>query len=189
MSEPTRDTYCLEESKGKVKELEQLLQVTIELRASDLKMQEELMEEKKSKIFAMEKLINKYQKEKERDRSILKLKENALASKVPIPENELLKKEIAMLREYQDSQIQEYKALIQTKESNDTLSQKIAEQNEYFFQLSKYLKEVTEEKELLILQLSGDKQLSESERINALITRIKLDYGEKIEELSKRYIE
>jgi len=190
--------------KTKFKTLEQLFQTTVELRASDLKIQEDILREKDKRIAFLEKAMQKYQKDKERDKMIIKLKEAAIEKLQtdknisPGPEIDALKKENLLLRESEEIKEKTFISSQKIADAKDfsAIAAKIAEQSEYFNQISKYLKEISEEKDSLLMKVKElENKLSlkpeniENKKIESMITKIKLEYGEKLEEISKKYLE
>jgi len=165
-------------------DLEVLLQNTIELRTNDVKLFEQLIKEKDNGLSVLKKSIKRCQHTISRDKMILKLKEAALAklqegkNLQPNEEMELLRAENQSLREKEEealSKIAKFALLVDMK---DQLMEKNNEQNEYITQMSNFLKTLVEEKEAM-----------KKENIKEAVAKVKIECGEKLEELSRKYIE
>eukprot|EP01022_Parablepharisma_sp_SALTPOND_P031245 TRINITY_DN790_c0_g1_i2.p1 TRINITY_DN790_c0_g1~~TRINITY_DN790_c0_g1_i2.p1 ORF type:complete len:611 (-),score=94.86 TRINITY_DN790_c0_g1_i2:2558-4390(-) len=177
-------------------ELEILLQNTVDLRASDVKMYEQISKEKDKALDVLKKCVKRSQHDKARDKMILKLKEAALTklqggkAMTTNEEVDLLRAENQALREAEDEAFTKIVKFAFHSDLKEQLIQKNNEQNEYILQMSGYLKDLVEEKEAL-------KKMIEEERKNRpiggdvedVLAKVKLEYGEKIEDLSRKYIE
>lgn len=186
----------------KSNQIEVLLQSTVDLRASDLLIQEQTLKQRDKKIDTLEKIIKRNEKEKTRDKMVLKLKEAIIEKwqkeqKIDVAlEIDSLKAEIQFLRETEERKESNLDKLFPDTEESKIMSQKISEQNEYFQQISQYLKDIAEERTAL-----GDKVknleeklkrsviANENAKMEAFVTQVKLEYGEKIEEMSKKFLE
>lgn len=199
----TKKSYNITESASKHKEahigitkkenqLEDLLQKTIELRSSDIKITEQMLSEKDQVVCMLKKCIKKYQHEKARDKMILKLKESALTKLQDVKgsyctneEVERLKAENQALLEKEDQDIASIVKCIHQLELKEQLVQKTNEQNDYIQQITAYLKDISEEREFLREKI---RQIP-TKGVEDEIAKVKLDYGEKLEELSRQFVE
>lgn len=168
-------------------QLENLLQSTMELRAIDIKIYEQMNREKDKELDMLKKYIKRYQNDRAREKMILKLKEAALqklqeGKMTANEEIEALKTEIQLLRETEDKSLLAITDTILQNDIKEQLTQKNSEQNEYILQLNDYLKDLLEERNVL------KKELDRGEGIEEVITKIKLEYGEKLEDISQKYI-
>lgn len=172
-------------------QLESLLQNTIDLRVGDVKIHEQISKEKDKEIEMLRKCIKRCQHNKSKDKMILKLKEAALEKiqEGKLSNNEeiqILKKEIQLLREDEDKALSNVMKVFNQTDMRDTLIKKNNEQNEYISQMNDYIKNLTEEYKVLI---SKDNKETPEESIEEIITKIKLEYGEKLEDISQKYLE
>jgi hypothetical protein len=164
-------------------ELENLLQGTIELRAEDIKMHEELSKEKDDLLEMLTISIKRCQRNRERDNAILKLKENALEKlqegKSVSEEIQNLKVENKLLREEEDEALAK---IVEFTVQSSTKDQIIQKNNEHLIQLNNYVNELVEENKLLKEKCNGTE-------IEEIVAKLKLSYCEKIEELTRKYTE
>lgn len=172
-------------------QVENLLQSTMELRAIDIKIYEQLNKEKDSKLDMLNKCIKRCQHDKARDKMILKLKEAALqkmqeGKMTGSGEVESLRKENQLLREEEDKALTAIAKSISQSSVKEQLMQKNTEQNEYILQMNEYLKDLLEERNALKREL--EKRNPRDESFEDVITKVKLEYGEKLEEISQKYI-
>jgi hypothetical protein len=170
-------------------DIESLLQSTVELRNEDMKFYEQIIKEKDKKLDILRQCVKRCQYDKGKDRMIIKLKEAALAKVCKgdtDSEIETLRAENKLLREREDEALEKIVAFATCIDFNSKLMEKINEQNEYIVQMSERLKDLLEER--MNKSLGEGWESMEGNELENDITRMKLEYIEKIEELSQRYI-
>jgi len=182
-------------------QLEELLQRTVDLRTGDVKMYEQISKEKDHALDVLKKCLKRCQHDKARDKMILKLKEAAL-SKIQgggskNEEVEVIKAENQALREAEDESLMAISKYAVQTDLREQLIQKNNEQNEYIIQMSNYLKDLAEEKDYLKKSLEEVKKkgtftpnpIENKLELEDILAKVKLEYGEKIEDFSRKYIE
>jgi len=170
-------------------DIESLLQSTVELRHEDVKLYEQVIKEKDKKLDMLRQCVKRCQYDKRKDRMIIKLKEAALAKACKGDTNsemEILREENKLLREKEDEALEKIMSCAVHVDLNSKLMEKINEQNEYIAQMSERLKDLLGEK--VNRSLIERRDSMEGNELENDITRMKLEYSEKIEELSRKYI-
>jgi hypothetical protein len=163
-------------------DLEVLLQSTVELRTNDVKLFEQLIKEKDNALNVLKKSVKRCQHALAKDKMILKLKEAALA-KLQEGKNlesneelELLRTENQALKEREEEALSKISKFALMVDMKDQLMEKNNEQNEYIAQMSNFLKTLVEEKEAM-------------KSIEKTVAKVKIECGEKLEDLSRKYVE
>ncbi len=187
----------------RTRQVESLLQTMVELRASDAALHGETAKGRDRKISILERAVRRYLKEKDRDMRVVKMKDSVIekmqANLGGSVQDQIavLRKEIAMLKETENGTDRILAHELEEPKTVPQWAQKIAEQEDYFQQMAKYLKEVAEEKAMLAVRVGNlqeklqttEASTAGGEKLESLITKVKLDYGEKIDEMSRRYLE
>lgn len=181
-------------------DLEQALRSTIELRQGDVKMYEELLKQKDQTLSLLKKSVRRCKHERESDLMMLKFKEAAIdklrSGKGLEPGEEVaaLRDENRALHETADHDLAAAIKLADQTDLNEQIKLKFGEQNEYIQQMNDILKKLGEEKSEMkkrLDELESSKGVAKavSSEVENTIAKVKLEYGEKIEELSQKYLE
>lgn len=178
-------------TKGETKsQLEILLQNTIDLRSSDLKIYNQTIKEKDQMTNLLKRCVKRCQNEKARDKMMLKLKEAALTKMqeakgyTASEEVERLKAELQLTRDQEDQNFSAIIKCISQADLKDQIVQKTNEQNDYIQQITSYLKDISEERDFL----KKNSEKIDTKGVEQLIAKVKIEYAEKTEELSKQFI-
>ena len=142
-------------------EVEKILQSTIEIRQSDEKYNNTIIEEKNKEILLLKKCLKRYQHDRDRDQVLIKDKDEAIAKlkEGKFSENDLvdlLQKEITLIRESEGKELGNLLKFYEDDKEKEELIRKNNEQKEYIDQLNAYIKNMIPEDENQNLKSTGE---------------------------------